>query len=293
MWLFALRLPGSIFPAFWEDGLFVAAAFVVGSLVGSFVNVVGYRMPLGRSVVSGRSACPACGRPVRARDNVPVLGWLMLRGRCRDCGSRISAAYAVVEAGCGLALAALAVAEVAAWRASGSSLPLIDRVLVLGDSRWLLGWLGRAVAILTVAAWALLARSGHVVAWRAAAIAAAVVAGLATAGSPSPAWGAVHVIGGAAAGWAAGLWARRATAHRILVLAGCAGGWPAVVMTVVLAVIAGGLRRTWQPVQKMERQSHPAAGQALDAAVAAAISLITGGVAGPAVDRWFRSLWGG
>lgn len=174
----------------WEDGLFVAAAFVVGAIVGSFVNVVGYRVPAGRSVVAGRSACPACGRPVRARDNVPVLGWLLLRGRCRDCGTAIPASYAVVEAGCGLALAALAVAEVMAWRAAGSSLPLIDRGLVLGDYRWLLGWAGGAAAILTSVAWALVARAGHVLSWRTALATAALVAALvAVAGWFWPLWG--------------------------------------------------------------------------------------------------------
>lgn len=190
MWPFALRLPGSGFSGMWEDGLFVAAAFVVGAIVGSFVNVVGYRVPAGRSVVAGRSACPACGRPVRARDNVPVLGWLLLRGRCRDCGTAIPASYAVVEAGCGLALAALAVAEVMAWRAAGSSLPLIDRGLVLGDYRWLLGWAGGAAAILTSVAWALVARAGHAVSWRTALATAVLVAALvAVAGWFWPLWG--------------------------------------------------------------------------------------------------------
>jgi leader peptidase (prepilin peptidase) / N-methyltransferase len=178
MWPFALSPSGSMFAFSWEDGLFVAAAFIVGAIVGSFLNVVAYRVPAGRSVVAGRSACPACGRPVRARDNVPVFGWLMLRGRCRDCGTAIPATYAIVEAGCGLALAALAAAEVIAWRATGSSLPLIDRGLVLGDYRWLLGWAGRAAATLTIIAWALLARAGHVLAWRTALLAAALVAAL-------------------------------------------------------------------------------------------------------------------
>jgi prepilin signal peptidase PulO-like enzyme (type II secretory pathway) len=219
-----------MFSASWEDGLFVAAAFVVGAIVGSFLNVVVYRVPAGRSVVAGRSACPACGRPVRARDNVPVFGWLMLRGRCRDCGTAIPATYAIVEAGCGLALAALAAAEVIAWRASGSSLPLIDRAISLGEFRWLLGWIGRAVAILTVVAWALLARAGHVVSWWTACAMAGVVATLVTAASPSPAWGAVHAIGGAAAGWVAGFWAGGPAGQRILILIfiATAGGWPAL-----------------------------------------------------------------
>jgi len=72
---------------------------LLGLVVGSFVNVVAWRVPLGRSVVRPGSACPACGHPIRARDNVPLLSWLVLRGRCRDCGAAISLRYPLVEAG--------------------------------------------------------------------------------------------------------------------------------------------------------------------------------------------------
>jgi len=76
--------------------LFVCA--LGGLLIGSFLNVVIWRVPRGESVVSPPSACPACGESIRPRDNVPVLGWLVLRGRCRDCGAHISARYPLVEA---------------------------------------------------------------------------------------------------------------------------------------------------------------------------------------------------
>jgi len=69
----------------------------LGLCFGSFLNVVIYRLPLGMSLVRPRSACPACGAQVRPRDNLPVLGWLLLRGRCRDCGTGISARYPLVE----------------------------------------------------------------------------------------------------------------------------------------------------------------------------------------------------
>ena len=69
----------------------------MGACVGSFANVVAYRLPLGMSVVWNPSHCPKCSHPLRARDNVPVLGWLWLRGRCRDCGQSIAARYALVE----------------------------------------------------------------------------------------------------------------------------------------------------------------------------------------------------
>lgn len=75
----------------------VLAAFG-GLVVGSFLNVVIVRVPRGESVAAGRSRCPECSAPVRARDNVPVVSWLVLRGRCRDCGAPISARYPLVEA---------------------------------------------------------------------------------------------------------------------------------------------------------------------------------------------------
>jgi leader peptidase (prepilin peptidase)/N-methyltransferase len=79
--------------------LLVLVMAVVGLLVGSFLNVVIWRVPRGESIVSPPSHCPGCDRPVRPRDNVPVLSWLLLRGRCRDCGERISGRYPLVEAG--------------------------------------------------------------------------------------------------------------------------------------------------------------------------------------------------
>lgn len=78
---------------------------VVGLVVGSFLNVVVWRVPQGLSVVSPPSACPLCGHRIRARDNVPVLSWLVLRGRCRDCGAPIAARYPLVEAGTGVLFA--------------------------------------------------------------------------------------------------------------------------------------------------------------------------------------------
>ena len=94
---------------------------LVGLAVGSFVNVVIHRVPEGRSVITPRSACPGCGNPVRPRDNIPVVSWLLLRGRCRDCGTRISVRYPLVEAGTGIAFAA-----VGAWQGwSWALLPLL------------------------------------------------------------------------------------------------------------------------------------------------------------------------
>ena len=86
----------------------VAFAALGGLLAGSFLNVVAWRLPRGESLLAPGSHCPGCEHPVRAHDNVPVLSWLALRGRCRDCREPISARYPLVEA----TSAALAVAVV-------------------------------------------------------------------------------------------------------------------------------------------------------------------------------------
>ena len=76
---------------------FVAAFFLFGLVFGSFLNVCIYRMPRELSVVKPRSACPACGAPIAAYDNIPVLSWILLGGRCRHCKAAISPRYAAVE----------------------------------------------------------------------------------------------------------------------------------------------------------------------------------------------------
>lgn len=79
------------------DSFFAAAFFLFGIIFGSFLNVCIHRLPRDKSVVTPRSACPNCGYPIRAYDNIPVLSWILLGGRCRDCRARISPRYAIVE----------------------------------------------------------------------------------------------------------------------------------------------------------------------------------------------------
>ena len=76
----------------------LAPAALFGLLIGSFLNVVAWRLPRGESLVRPRSKCPGCGVAVKPYDNIPLVSWLVLRGRCRGCGERISARYPVVEA---------------------------------------------------------------------------------------------------------------------------------------------------------------------------------------------------
>ena len=77
--------------------LFAAAAFVLGLVVGSFLNVVIHRLPRGESLLHPGSHCPACDAKIAPWDNVPVLAYLWLGGRCRRCGARIALRYPLVE----------------------------------------------------------------------------------------------------------------------------------------------------------------------------------------------------
>ncbi len=81
--------PANVFLAIWF--------FALGTVVGSFLNVVIYRLPRGQSLVHPGSRCPQCERPIRWYDNVPIISWLVLRGHCRQCGSEIARRYPLVE----------------------------------------------------------------------------------------------------------------------------------------------------------------------------------------------------
>ena len=72
-------------------------SFIFGAAIGSFLNVVIHRVPNEQSIVFPNSACPKCGTAIKAYDNVPLLSWLLLRGKCRNCGEPISARYPAVE----------------------------------------------------------------------------------------------------------------------------------------------------------------------------------------------------
>ncbi|MEN9620705.1 MAG: hypothetical protein RL499_898 [Actinomycetota bacterium] len=88
-----------------------AVVGVLGAAIGSFLNVVIYRVPRGISVVRPPSACGSCSAPVRPYDNIPIVSWLVLRGRCRNCGAPFSVRYPLVELA-----TALAFAGIAAWQ---------------------------------------------------------------------------------------------------------------------------------------------------------------------------------
>jgi len=94
-----------------STGVAAVIAGVIGAIFGSFLNVVAYRLPRGESLSHPRSRCPHCETPIKPYDNVPVLSWLALRGKCRSCGARISARYPLVELGTGVLCALVVVAK--------------------------------------------------------------------------------------------------------------------------------------------------------------------------------------
>jgi leader peptidase (prepilin peptidase)/N-methyltransferase len=130
--------PAPVALAFTPGALALAGA--LGAIVGSFLNVVIHRVPRGESIVQPRSRCPGCREPIAAWDNVPVLSWLALRGRCRHCQARISVRYPLIELLTGAAFVAIA------WTHGASALTLLWWVFAAGliaaagidfDERWI------------------------------------------------------------------------------------------------------------------------------------------------------------
>ena len=80
-----------------ENFIVYILIFVLGSAIGSFLNVVIYRIPLGKSIVSPPSSCPKCGERIKPYHNIPILGWLILGGKCANCKNPISARYPIIE----------------------------------------------------------------------------------------------------------------------------------------------------------------------------------------------------
>ena len=97
------------------DGVVVVFSAVLGLAIGSFLNVVIWRVPRKESVVRPPSHCPQCETPISPRDNIPVLSWLFLSGKCRHCKNPIPVRYPLVEAGCGVLFLAVAARFGASW----------------------------------------------------------------------------------------------------------------------------------------------------------------------------------
>lgn len=115
-----------------DAAAWVVAGLLLGGLglaVGSFLNVVIHRVPRDLSIVRPGSACPGCHTPIAARDNIPVLSWILLRGRCRTCGAPISPRYPLVEL-----LNAVLWLGLAWWAIATDSLGLLPLLLILGSA---------------------------------------------------------------------------------------------------------------------------------------------------------------
>lgn len=111
-----------------------AILFFAGLIAGSFVSVVAHRVPRKESIVGPRSKCPRCGAQIAAYDNVPLLSWLILRGRCRRCGERISVRYPLVELALGVLFAVIyLVLEDAAEVALGLAFVTMLAIITLTD----------------------------------------------------------------------------------------------------------------------------------------------------------------
>jgi len=234
--------------------------FAVGGAVGSFLNVVVYRMPRRMSLVLPGSHCPACKRPIRWHDNIPIFGWIMLRGRCRDCGAWISMRYPLVEAITAGMFLLLAVVE---GFSCGANLPLrpvavvdatIYPALGLAASWGMVAY--HLVLLSTLLAAALVEYDGHVLPWQVA-LPAVLVGWWAPVAwpylHPVPAWhgvpdvlaGVVDGTAGSALGIVVGEAARRLLGppHRLGLLLGpaCVGlflGWQAAAALGLLVAAA-------------------------------------------------------
>ncbi len=262
----------------------VVAAAVWGAVFGSFVNVVVYRLPRGESPFAGRSRCPRCQTPILARDNIPIVGWLLRGGRCRGCAGHISAAYPLVEAACGLLCGSLA--------AAGASRGDVERLVVSGEWWPLVAWAVAAVAILGIVTWTLLEAWGWPTcpgAWPMAAAFVVIAAAVPQAGPPgvlpdgrpwpaaTPAMaGGLAACAGVFAGRAAGSFTGTATGRTGLAMLGAVIGWQAVTIVAVVTALARGLTGL-----RLDRRSpaarQPATGEINTIlTIAAAAALATG-----------------
>ncbi len=154
-----------LLPAAVADVVIVVWLFALGGAVGSFLNVVIYRLPAAKSLILPGSHCPACKHPIRWYDNMPMLSWILLRGRCRDCQADISPRYPIVEAITATLFAAVGYVE---GFSGGANLPLPALVdsngavlppLSLGESATLVGY--HLLLVCTLFAAAMIEYDGH------------------------------------------------------------------------------------------------------------------------------------
>ncbi len=153
------------------DGLLLIAwFFMIGAVIGSFLNVVVYRLPRNMSLIEPPSHCPACKHRIRWFDNIPIISWVMLRGRCRDCKAAISARYPLVEA---ITAGTFALITAAEFTCKGCNLPLgemqiAENIILVTRNNWeLYGiMLYHLLLLCTLLAAGLMEIDGHRAPWR-------------------------------------------------------------------------------------------------------------------------------
>lgn len=258
----------------WIAAFWMAA---VGGAVGSFLNVVVYRLPAGMNLSYPSSHCPKCGHPIRWHDNVPVFGWLLLGGRCRDCRTWIPLRYPTVEATVAALFLLIAGTEGATLGANlpARPVPVVDGVIFPPLTVWqLAGIMGTHLFLLcTLLSASLIRYDGHDVPSRlfvpafAVGLACSAIwpclhpqpAAILTTG-PTP--GIVDALGGLAAGTGLGLvgWrllepSRPPDLVWSAALAGTLLGWQAALVvggaTIVLGQITKAMRCQWTPLERV------------------------------------------
>jgi leader peptidase (prepilin peptidase)/N-methyltransferase len=240
-------------------GLFLG----LGGNLGSFLNVVVHRLPRGESVVHGGSHCPSCGSAIRWHDNVPVLGWLLLGGRCRDCSVPISARYPLVEAAGAILIGGVAAAELLSGGRTlpgtgfGTVRPGADNLLLRPDPLLVTVAIFHAWLLFNLLLGAALEADGQAIPqrWQRVALGVTVVASLVWSallpvgiGFEGPAWmgqgparGMVIAVCGALCGAVVG--APLGGAFRQgMILVGATLGWQATVAIALVRPVVGWLR---------------------------------------------------
>lgn len=220
------------------DATVAGALCLLAANVGSFLNVVAYRVPRGASVAWGGSRCPACESPIRWYDNVPVVGWLALGGRCRDCDAAIPPRYPLVEAAAG-GIGLLATVELLSggrtWPTGrfGIGRTGADVLLLAADWPLVLVCVAHFSLLFLLLAWTLFEVDRTRIAPRSFFAVAAVLAAIAVvAGGPTtaPGWPAVGAAAaGAGLGSLLGTTAASPWLQQAFVFVGTVLGWQAVV----------------------------------------------------------------
>jgi leader peptidase (prepilin peptidase)/N-methyltransferase len=253
-----------------ETALLAVLGAVFGAVIGSFLNVCIVRLPAEQSVVTPRSRCPKCGLPVGWRDNIPVLSWLLLRGKCRGCGLPISMLYPLVELAVAVLWAVMAVSYGLTLDALKGA--LFGTLLIgigLTDAREYIipnefTWGGLAIGLILSAAGGL---DGLV----ASLIGAAV------------GFGILWLVG------AVGTWAFKEEAMgggdiKMMAMVGAFVGWQGVLLTIFLGALAG--TAIFLPLTLLGRKRLVPFGVFL--AIGAAVTYVVG----PSLIAWYRRYLG-